>query len=177
MNHIIRLNVLTRGKQRVEISSASMLLNQITKHTSSSSSPTHCTVGFHTGPSCPAGHSKWSKIKRPKAIADHKRSQRTGKLCLEIISAIKVAKDSCPESNLHLARAISRARSYGVPKSTIEGAINSALRHSDSSEAAAAEKVLYEGRGPQGYSLLIEAITDNKKRTRPEIRTILTQKG
>lgn len=134
----------------------------------------YSSVGFHSCALCLAGHNKWSKIKGPKAIADHKRATKIGKLCLEIISAIRVANDNRIESNPRLASVISRAKSFGVPKSTIENAINSALKKGN---ADLTEKVLYEGRGSSGYSILIEAITDNKKRTRPEIRTILTQNG
>lgn len=120
-----------------------------------------------------AGHNKWSKIKRPKAAADLERSKKIGKICSEIISAVRQSGDN-PETNLHLANALSRAKSIGIPKSTVSNVLISATRQSDHQLS---ESVLYEARSSSGFSLLIEVLTDNKKRTRPEIRSILSKHG
>lgn len=93
-----------------------------------------------------------------------------------ITSAVRTGRSCDPEMNVRLASLISQARSAGVPKGNIENAI----RAGNSKQAAnhrAAEPVLYEGRGPSGYFLLIETLTENKKRTRPEIRLILERHG
>lgn len=120
-----------------------------------------------------AGHNKWSKIKRPKAAADLEKSKKIGKICSEIISAIRQGGDN-PEINLHLASVLSRAKNLGIPKSTISNVLVSATRQSNHQLS---ESVLYEAHSSSGFSLLIEVVTDNRKRTRPEIRSILSKHG
>ena len=120
-----------------------------------------------------AGHNKWSKIKRPKAAADLEKSKKIGKICSEIISAVRQGGDN-PETNLHLSNALSRAKSLGIPKSTVSSVLTSATRQSNHQLS---ESVLYEAHSSSGFSLLIEVLTDNRKRTRPEIRSILSKHG
>ena len=128
----------------------------------------------HIGSVQYAGHNKWSKIKRPKMTADLERSKQTAKLCSEITSAVRQGGENS-DFNLRLSSALSRAKSAEIPKGTIENAINSGkLKFSGS---VFAESVIYEGRGPSGYSFIIEALTDNRNRTRPEIKNLLTKHG
>ena len=143
-------------------------------HRNQSSVLPACLV--HTASQNQAGHNKWSKIKRKKAVVDMERSKYTGKMAAMIASAVRTGGSCDPEMNVRLASIISQARSAGIPKGNIENAI----RVGNSKQAAnhkAAEPVLYEGRGPSGYFLLIETLTENKKRTRPEIRHILEKHG
>lgn len=138
---------------------------------SSSGQPPACLV--HTGFQYQAGHNKWSKIKRKKAVADMERNKFISKISAQITSAVQLGGSSDPQMNLRLGSLISQARNAGIPKSNIE----SAIRAGSSKQSNAAEPVLYEGRGPSGYLLLIETLTENKKRTRPEIRHILEKNG
>ena len=120
-----------------------------------------------------AGHNKWSKIKRKKAVADTERSKYVSKLTSQIISAVRIG-GADTEVNLPLSGLLSRAKSAGVLKATIESAIRAGT---SKQTAETAVPVLYEGRGPSGYLVLIEALTENRKRTRPEIRQILEKNG
>ncbi len=120
-----------------------------------------------------AGHSKWAKIKRKKAVADLEKAKAVSRLTSQIGTAVRLGGGPDPERNLRLAGIISHAKSEGVPKSTIESAIQSGLRQSGDG----AEPVLFEGRGAQGYMLLIEVLTNKTARTRPEIRTIVEKYG
>lgn len=129
-------------------------------------SPLHCSVLLN------AGHNKWSKIKRPKMAADLERSKLITKLCAEITFAVKQGGDN-PEHNLRLASVLSRAKKASIPKSTISSAIEAASSKGDGGEA-----LTMIGRGLSGsYSIIIEAITNNKRRTRPEIKSILSKHG
>ena len=88
------------------------------------------------------------------------------------IRAAVVSGGSDPTTNITLAGLLTQARNTGVPKSNIESALTGS-----GSDGTAREAVMYEGRGPSGYLLLIEAITDNRNRTRPEIRHIIEKQG
>ena len=79
---------------------------------------------------------------------------------------------SDPTTNMKLAGLLTQARSSGVPKSSIESALAGS-----GAGGAVREAVMYEGRGPSGYFVLIEVLTDNRKRTRPEIRHIIEKQG
>lgn len=131
--------------------------------------------GIHSAPVVLAGHNKWSKIKRKKEVADRERSKFTAKLVSQISLAVRTGGNADPDLNIHLSSAISRAKNAGVPKSTIENAIK--VGSNKRSAVDAAESVLYEGRGPSGYLLLIEALTVNRKRVRPIVRHILEEHG
>lgn len=125
--------------------------------------------GVHTSLHVCSGHNKWSKIKRTKGVADLERSKVISKLTAMIAAAVRLGGGSNPDTNFQLASAIERARDAEIPKSTIENAIKNA---SNPHGGQALEEVMYEGRGPSGYVVLIEALTANRNRTRPEIRMI-----
>jgi YebC/PmpR family DNA-binding regulatory protein len=114
-----------------------------------------------------SGHSKWSSIKHKKGAADAKR----GKLFTKLARAITVAaRDGGPEpeNNPALATAVQKARDASMPKDNIQRAID---RGSGvGSDAAAIEQVLFEGYGPGGAAILVEALTDNRNRTSADVR-------
>ena len=127
---------------------------------------------MHVTPIILAGHNKWSKIKHKKAVTDHEKSKTRGKLVDQIRTAVAHG-GSDPTTNIKLAGLLTRAKSSGIPKSNIEAALKSA----SGAGGTVRETVVYEGRGPSGYLLLIEAVTDNRNRTRPEIRHIIEKQG
>src|SRR3954452_3335702 len=121
-----------------------------------------------------AGHSKWAGIKHKKAIVDSRR----GKLFTKLARAITVAaKDGGgdPEGNPRLALAISKARDASMPKDNIERAI--AKGTGEGADADALEDVVYEGYGPGGVAMLVEAVTDNRNRTGSEVRHLFSKHG
>jgi len=121
-----------------------------------------------------AGHSKWAGIKHKKAIVDARR----GKLFTKLARAITVAaKDGGgdPDTNPALGLAVQKAKDASMPKDNIERAI--AKGTGAGADAEAYENVLYEGYGPGGVALLIEALTDNRNRTGADVRHILGKHG
>jgi YebC/PmpR family DNA-binding regulatory protein len=114
-----------------------------------------------------SGHSKWSSIKHKKGAADAKRGKLFSKLSRAIIVA---AREGGPDAagNLALQNAIEKARSYSMPKENIERAI--ARGSGADADAAAFEQIVYEGYGPSGVAILVEALTDNRNRTASEVR-------
>ncbi len=121
-----------------------------------------------------AGHSKWAGIKHKKAIVDARR----GKLFTKLARAITVAAKEGggdPEGNPRLALAIQKARDASMPKDNIERAV--AKGTGAGADAAALETVLYEGYGPGGVAVLVEATTDNRNRTGSEIRHAFSKHG
>src|SRR6478672_10517323 len=114
-----------------------------------------------------SGHSKWSSIKHKKGAADAKRGKLFSKLSRAIIVAAKEGGPD-PGGNLALQNAIEKARSYSMPKDNIERAI--ARGSGAESDAQAFETVVYEGYGPNGVAVIVEALTDNRKRTASEVR-------
>ena len=121
-----------------------------------------------------SGHSKWSTIKHKKGAADAKRGQLFTKLSKAIIVAAKEGGPD-PAGNLSLQNAIEKAKSYSMPKDTIERAI--ARGAGTDSDAAAYETVIYEGYGPEGVAVLVEALTDNRNRTASDVRHTFTKNG
>jgi YebC/PmpR family DNA-binding regulatory protein len=119
-----------------------------------------------------SGHSKWSTIKHKKGAADAKRGQLFTKLTRAIIVAAKEGGGD-PAANLSLQNAIEKARSYSMPKDTIERAI--AKGAGTDSDAAQFETVLYEGYGPSGVAVIVEALTDNRNRTAGEVRHLFAK--
>lgn len=113
-----------------------------------------------------SGHSKWASIKRKKAVTDARRGQLWTKLLKEITVAARLGGDD-PEGNSRLRVAVQEARSANVPSHNIERAIQ---RGAGTLEGVSYEEVLYEGYGPGGAAILVEAITDNRNRTVAEIR-------
>jgi YebC/PmpR family DNA-binding regulatory protein len=121
-----------------------------------------------------SGHSKWSSIKHKKGAADAKRGQLFSKLSRAIIVAAKEGGPD-PDGNLALQNAIEKARSYSMPKDNIERAI--AKGSGADAEGANFETVVYEGYGPEGVAVLVEALTDNRNRTASEVRHAFTKHG
>lgn len=119
-----------------------------------------------------SGHSKWSQIKRAKGVTDAKRGQLFTKLGREISVAAREGGPD-PEANARLRLAVQRAREANMPMDTIERAIKRVA----GSESAALEEIVYEGYGPNGAAILIEAMTDNRNRTVAEIRNVFTRGG
>lgn len=118
-----------------------------------------------------AGHNKWSKIKRGKAVEDAKRGAVFTKIGNQIALAARSGTD--PSMNPALALAIEKAKAANMPNTNIERSI---ARVSDKN-AAALQEVTYEGYGPGGVAIIVEAATDNVNRTYPEVRTVFTKRG
>jgi YebC/PmpR family DNA-binding regulatory protein len=118
-----------------------------------------------------SGHSKWSTIKRAKGAKDAARGATFTKLGNAIAIAARNGTD--PETNFALRLAIDKARSANMPMANIERSID---RVRDKS-ASQLEEVTYEGYGPGGVAILIEAATDNLNRTYPEVRLAFTKHG
>ena len=121
-----------------------------------------------------SGHSKWSSIKHKKGAADAKRGQLFSKLSRAIIVAAKEGGPD-PDGNLALQNAIEKARAYSMPKDNIERAI--AKGSGADAEGSSYEIVVYEGYGPEGVAVLVEALTDNRNRTASEVRHAFTKHG
>ena len=121
-----------------------------------------------------SGHSKWSSIKHKKGAADAKRGKLFSKLSRAIIVAAKEG-GADPGGNLALQNAIEKARSYSMPKDNIERAI--AKGAGEGADGAAFETVIYEGYGPEGVAVIVEALTDNRNRTASEVRHLFTRHG
>jgi YebC/PmpR family DNA-binding regulatory protein len=114
-----------------------------------------------------SGHSKWSSIKHKKGAADAKRGKLFSKLSRAIIVAAKEGGGN-PADNLALQNAIEKARSYSMPKDNIDRAI--AKGSGADADASAFETVVYEGFGPSGVAVIVEALTDNRNRTASDVR-------
>jgi YebC/PmpR family DNA-binding regulatory protein len=114
-----------------------------------------------------SGHSKWSSIKHKKGAADAKRGKLFSKLSRAIIVAAREGGPD-PAGNLALQNAIEKARSYSMPKENIERAV--ARGSGAEADAAAFEHIVYEGYGPSGVAIIVEALTDNRNRTASEVR-------
>jgi len=114
-----------------------------------------------------SGHSKWSSIKHKKGAADAKRGKLFSKLSRAIIVAAKEGGGD-PSANLALQNAIEKAKSYSMPKDNIDRAIAKGAGTDD--DGSAYETVVYEGYGPSGVAVIVEALTDNRNRTASEVR-------
>jgi YebC/PmpR family DNA-binding regulatory protein len=121
-----------------------------------------------------SGHSKWAQIKRQKGANDAKRGQMFTKLAREITVAARQGGGD-PETNFRLRLATQRARSMNMPQENITRAIARATGGADG--AAQLEEVTYEGYGPGGVAIFVEALTDNRNRTVAEVRNVLTRNG
>jgi YebC/PmpR family DNA-binding regulatory protein len=119
-----------------------------------------------------SGHSKWSSIKHKKGAADAKRGKLFSKLTRAIIVAAREG-GADPAANLALQNAIEKARSYSMPKDNIERAIARGAGTSGDSEAF--EHIAYEGYGPNGVAVIVEALTDNRNRTASDVRHVFTK--
>ena len=121
-----------------------------------------------------SGHSKWSTIKHKQGAADAKRGKLFTKLSKAIIVAAKEGGPD-PAANLSLQNAVEKAKSYSMPKDTIERAI--ARGAGTDADAAAYETIVYEGYGPDGVAVLVEALTDNRNRTASDVRHTFAKHG
>jgi YebC/PmpR family DNA-binding regulatory protein len=121
-----------------------------------------------------SGHSKWSSIKHKKGAADAKRGALFTKLSRAIIAAAKEGGPD-PAANLALQNAIEKARSYSMPKDNIERAI--ARGAGADAEGSNFDSVVYEGYGPEGVAVLVEALTDNRNRTASDVRHLFAKHG
>jgi len=119
-----------------------------------------------------SGHSKWSTIKHKKGKEDAKRGKAFSRLIKEITVAARIGGD--PEGNPRLRTAIATAKAENMPKANIENAIK---RGTGEIEGVAYEEINYEGYGPNGVAVLVEVLTDNKKRSAAEVRHIFSKKG
>lgn len=118
-----------------------------------------------------AGHNKWSKIKRGKAVEDAKRGAVFTKIGNQIALAARNGTD--PSMNPALALAIEKAKAANMPNTNIERSI---ARVSDKN-AAQLQEVTYEGYGPGGVAIIVECATDNTNRTFPEVRNVFNKRG
>ena len=121
-----------------------------------------------------SGHSKWSSIKHKKGAADAKRGKLFTKLARSIIVAAKEGGGD-PSGNSSLANAIEKAKSYSMPKDNIDRAI--AKGTGSSADSDNFETVTYEGYGPEGVAVVVEALTDNRNRTASDVRHAFTRHG
>jgi YebC/PmpR family DNA-binding regulatory protein len=120
-----------------------------------------------------SGHSKWSTIKHKKGAADAKRGRLFTKLIREITMAARLGGGS-PDANPRLRKAVDDAKAVNMPAENIKRAIQ---RGTGELPGVTYEEVTFEGYGPGGVAILIDAMTDNKNRTLPEIRTIFSKHG
>lgn len=118
-----------------------------------------------------AGHSKWANIQHRKGRQDAARSKLFSKLSKEITVAAKMG-DPDPEKNPRLRLAVKEARANSVPKDVIERAINKST-----ADTADYEEIRYEGYGPNGVAVIVEAMTDNRNRTASNVRSLFTKNG
>jgi len=120
-----------------------------------------------------SGHSKWSTIKRQKGVTDAKRGALFTKVAREISVAARQGGGD-PDANYRLRLAVEKARSVNMPSDNIKRTIDKATGGGDAEQF---EEIVYEGYGPGGVALLVEAATDNRNRTAAEVRSIFTKTG
>jgi len=120
-----------------------------------------------------SGHSKWATIKRKKGALDAKRGKAFTKIIRELVTAARLGGGD-PGANPRLRLVMDKARAVNMPKDNIERAIK---RGAGGGEGESYEEVVYEGYGPAGVAVLIEALTDNRNRTVGEIRHAFTKNG
>ncbi|PZO65611.1 MAG: YebC/PmpR family DNA-binding transcriptional regulator [Paracoccus denitrificans] len=119
-----------------------------------------------------AGHSKWANIQHRKGKQDAARSKLFSKFAKEITVAAKMG-DPDPEKNPRLRLAVKEAKSNSMPKDVIDRAI----KKSQAGEGDAYEEIRYEGYGPNGIAVIVEAMTDNRNRTASNVRSYFTKSG
>ncbi len=120
-----------------------------------------------------SGHSKWSTIKRQKGANDAKRGAMFTKVAREVAVAAR-AGGGDPDANYRLRLAIDKARAINMPADNIKRAIEKATGGGDAEQY---EEIVYEGYGPGGVAVLVEAATDNRNRTAAEVRSIFAKTG
>lgn len=120
-----------------------------------------------------SGHSKWASIKHKKAITDSKRGKVFTKIVKEISIAARLGGGD-PAGNPRLRTAIEKAKEMNMPHDNIKKAV---MKGTGELPGVSYEEFVYEGYGPAGVAIIIEVMTDNKNRTLPEIRTIMSKSG
>jgi YebC/PmpR family DNA-binding regulatory protein len=120
-----------------------------------------------------SGHSKWSTIKRQKGANDARRGALFTKVTRELMVAARQGGGD-PDANYRLRLAIEKARSVNMPTDNIRRAVD---RAAGSGDGAQFEEIVYEGYGPGGVAVLVEAQTDNRNRTAAEVRAVFTKAG
>jgi len=121
-----------------------------------------------------SGHSKWHNIQKTKGAADAKRSAAFTKIAKEIIVAVKQGGSGDPNNNSRLATVIAKAKAANMPNDNIKRTIDKALGSGNTDNY---ESVTYEGYGPGGVAVIVEALTDNRQRTAPEVRHYFDKYG
>lgn len=121
-----------------------------------------------------SGHSKWANIKRKKEATDSKKANIFSKLGKEITVAVKTGGSGDPNINKKLKDVISKAKANNMPNDNINRCIQKAVGDSNSANY---EEIIYEGFGPCGVSVIVEALTDNKNRAAADIRHIFSKSG
>ena len=114
-----------------------------------------------------SGHYKWHNIQKTKGAADAKRSAAFTKVAKEIIVAVKTGGSGDPNNNSRLATVIAKAKAVNMPNDNIKRTIDKALGANNTDNY---ESVVYEGYGPNGVAVIVEALTDNRNRTAGEVR-------
>jgi len=121
-----------------------------------------------------SGHSKWATIKRKKALIDAKRGQAFTKLIRELSMAARHGGGN-PDANPRLRVVMDKARELNMPNDNIKRAIQRGT--GEGADAVQFEEATYEGYGPGGAAVIVDALTDNKNRTSSELRTVFTRNG
>ena len=114
-----------------------------------------------------SGHSKWHNIQKTKGAADAKRAQAFTKIAREMIVAVKEGGSGDPANNSRLATVFAKAKAANMPNDNIKRTIEKALGSGNTDNY---ERVTYEGYGPSGVAVIVEAMTDNRNRTASEVR-------
>jgi YebC/PmpR family DNA-binding regulatory protein len=120
-----------------------------------------------------SGHSKWAGIKHKKAVVDARRGQTFTRASREVTIAAKEGGGD-PEHNFRLRLAVQKAREVNMPADRIQAAID---RGTGAAKGEALEELRYEGYGPAGVAILVDAVTDNRNRTAPAIRHVFSKNG
>ena len=121
-----------------------------------------------------SGHSKWHNIQKTKGAQDAKRSAAFTKIAKEIIVAVKEGGSGDPNNNSRLATVIAKAKAANMPNDNIKRTIDKALGAGSTDNY---ESVVYEGYGPCGVAIIVEALTNNRNRTAPEMRHLFDKYG
>ncbi|MCC8121693.1 MAG: YebC/PmpR family DNA-binding transcriptional regulator [Oscillospiraceae bacterium] len=121
-----------------------------------------------------SGHSKWHNIQKTKGAMDAKRSQAFTKVAREIIVAVKTGGSGVPANISRLATVIAKAKAVNMPNDNIKRTIEKALGAGTGDNY---ENVTYEGYGPSGVAVIVEALTDNRQRPAPEVRHLMDKYG
>ena len=121
-----------------------------------------------------SGHSKWHNIQKTKGAADAKRSQIFTKIAREMIVAVKTGGSGDPANNSRLATVIAKAKAANMPNDNIKRTIEKALGNGNTDNF---ESVTYEGYGPSGVAVIVDALTDNRNRTAPNVRHLFDKYG